>query len=374
LCRDSIEELKTNHEFALIKYIEWGANQVTKQKQKSTGGISWAKVPTVINRKPGWWAIPRCNPSSVFLSYVISDTYSQRYSEMPVASDRCFHVLNPKVKIEKKLLSAILNSSIVSLNIEMLGRVNLGEGALKFETEDAKNLLIPNPLLLNNGELIISAFEKLRNRPIKPVFEEVKMKDRRELDRLVLEAMGIDPVKYLQPIYDGLTDLVRERVELAAMRKDRKKARPTKDAVKLVEQVTEWFTDEGIKSFPADFLTAKPKPQDCVSVPVPDAPLKLGHVFMGRQDVVDGVGYQYDAPSEAAAKYIIYAHKPNEYIVDLPENNLLIAQAVVNYEIYLKGLFQKLYQELFDRTFNHKQAELLSRSIFNDLGLHFVEG
>ena len=40
------------------------------------------------------------------------------------------------------------------------------------------------------------------------------MKDRQELDRSILEAMSLDPEEYLPRIYEGLTGLVRERIEL----------------------------------------------------------------------------------------------------------------------------------------------------------------
>ncbi|MDP2931898.1 MAG: hypothetical protein Q8O05_05310, partial [Chloroflexota bacterium] len=199
-------------------------------------------------------------------------------------------------------------------------------------------------------------------------FEEVKMKDRQKLDSLVLEAIGLDPAKYLKPIYDGLTELVRERIELAGMRNKLKKARPVRDIARMTEQVRYDLVKEGIKKFPDDFLNKKLKPQDCISVAVPDAPLKLGNYFMGEQEVVSE-GFSYQAPSLAAAKYIIYARKPAEYIVCLPNDEIVVTKAVTDYERYLKELFQKLNQELLNRLLDHRQAETLSRRIFQELGL-----
>ena len=218
-------------------------------------------------------------------------------------------------------------------------------------------------------EKIVSAFDKLSHRDVKPIFEEVKMKDRQKLDSLVLEAMGLDPAKYLQPIYDGLTELVRERIELAAMRKGLKKAKPARDTTKVMEEAMAELVQEGIKKFPGDFLSQKPKPQDCQNVAVPDAPLKLGHFFMGQQEVTDGAGFSYNAANVMSAKYIIYARKTEEYVVLLPNDERVVTKAVTNYEIYLKELFQKLNQDLLNRTFDHKQSETLSRRIFEALGL-----
>ncbi|HHT9104893.1 MAG TPA: hypothetical protein ACFYD7_03375 [Candidatus Wujingus californicus] len=41
--------------------------------------------------------------------------------------------------------------------------------------------------------------EALQGRDVEPIFEEVKMKDRQKLDRLVLEAIGLDRKRYLKP-------------------------------------------------------------------------------------------------------------------------------------------------------------------------------
>ena len=63
------------------------------------------------------------------------------------------------------------------------------------------------------------------------------MKDRRRLDTLVLEVLGLDPKVYLPRIYEGLTTLVRERIELGKMREKRKRARVEKDISKVERQV-----------------------------------------------------------------------------------------------------------------------------------------
>ncbi len=161
---------------------------------------------------------------------------------------------------------------------------------------------------------------------------------------------------------------MRERIELAGMRKKLKKAKPVRDIAKMTEQVMNDLVQEGIKSFPEDFLHKKPKPQDCVNVAVPDVPLRLGDYFLGQQEVV-GEGFSYQASNINAAKYIIYARKSAEYIVILPNDEIVVTKATTDYEHYLKELFQKLNQELLNRLLDHKQAETLSRRIFQELGL-----
>ena len=317
LCKKPKDKLIQENRFNVLKYIEWGEKQVTKAKQKVVAGIPWPQVPTVRNRKPGWWVIPRCNPTKVFISYVINDKYTQRYSEKPVISDRCFHMVSPFRSNQEKVISAILNSSLVSLIIELSGRVNLGDGALKFETEDAKNLLILNPVNLKESSInqIIEVYDEISMRPIKPIFEEVKMKDRQKLDRLILKGLGLDPKEYLKPIYDGLTALVRERIELANMRKKVKQVKTQRDVDRLKKQVMEEVLPYGLKKFPEEFLEAPLKSQDYQNISIPGEPLKLGMFFLGTQEVVSDSGFLHQAQSIEEAKYIVYSQKNDTFVI-----------------------------------------------------------
>ncbi|MDP2932070.1 MAG: hypothetical protein Q8O05_06215, partial [Chloroflexota bacterium] len=364
LCDRSKKELRKAGKRGVLDYIEWG------EKQIASNGTPYPKGPTVAARAL-WYSLPSSSLTKLLWTKSYDTRFVQRFSATPVLADQRVYLVHPLAKHDYKVLAAILNTSLCSLSIELIGRLNLGEGALDTTVEEAQDYTMIPAYSLFSQEIkgcITAAFDKLSHRPVKPIFEEVKMKDRQKLDRLVLEAMGLDPAKYLKPIYDGLTELMRERIELAGMRKGLKKARPARDIARMTEQVRDDLVKEGIKKFPDDFLNKKPKPQDCISVAVPDVPLRLGNYFLGQQEVV-GEGFSYQAPSLAAAKYIIYARKPNEYIVCLPNDEVVVTKAVTDYERYLKELFQKLNQELLNRLLDHRQAETLSRRIFQELGL-----
>ncbi|MFH0768647.1 MAG: hypothetical protein V1932_03660, partial [Chloroflexota bacterium] len=362
ICHLSKAELRKKHKLGALKYIENGEKQSTQE------GVNWSKVPTVSGRKQ-WYSISDRNISDLIIIAFFGERIFFPINKANVYVSDVLFEGSVKPSIDKDIVSAWLNTSINALFIQVFGRATLGEGVLKFIGPEIDQLLvIANPIETPLRTKIVSSFEKLAQRPVKSIFEEVNRKDRHKLDSLVLEAMGLDPTKYLQPIYDGLTEMVRERIELAGMRKKLNKAKPVRDITKLLEQVMKDLLQEGIKSFPANFFNKKPKPQDCISVPVADVPLRLGDYFFGQQEVA-GDGFSYQAPSIAAAKYIIYAHKPAEYIVSLPNDEIIITKAITDYENYLKELFQKLSQELLNRTFDHKQAETLSRRIFQELGL-----
>ena len=106
-----------------------------------------------------------------------------------------------------------INSSLIWLQNEIAGRINMGEGVLDTVVYEVQALLLPKKSIEFRPKL-----NKFLKRPIESIFEEVKSKDRRELDSLVLEALGLDPGEYLDRIYEGLCELVRERLDLAKMR------------------------------------------------------------------------------------------------------------------------------------------------------------
>ena len=265
----------------------------------------------------------------------------------------------------------MLNSSLFALGLEVNGRVNLGEGALKVQAYELDMTRLPDPCTLSvmSKKDILKAFRDLLNRPISPVFEEVKMKDRQKLDSLILQALGLDPDKYLKPIYDGLTELVRERIELAGMRKKVKQVKTQRDVDMLKKQVMEEVLPNGLKKFPDEFLEAPLKPQDYQNISIPGEPLKLGMFFLGTQQVVSDSGFTFEAKSVDEAKYAIYSQKPDTFVVSLPKDSVVITKAVNDYERYLRKLRDDLFQALFKRTFDHKLSDTLMQRAFAELGL-----
>lgn len=198
----------------------------------------------------------------------------------------------------------------------------------------------------------------MQERDVESILEEVKMKDRQKLDSLVLEAIGLDPKKYLKPIYDRICELVRERIELAGMRKKIKTTKTEKDVEKLVEQAVDEVIPNGLRKFPEDFIDSKYL-KDAKEISIPNEPLKLGGFFFGRQEILSESGFKYEAASVAEAKFIIYSQIPNCYIVKLPEDKIRIKKAVAEYERYIDGLKDELFQTFFTRTHDHKLANTL---------------
>jgi len=252
-CRLSKDELKSKKHDGILNYIRWGEEQVTRKRQKVSAGISWPKVETVKKRKPGWWSIPEpsLTKSYLFLQYVINDKLLAPLFDKPLVSDRCFHRIICKKNL-LKILYAFLNTSLTFLQIEVIGTAGLGQGALKFETKDAKKILVFNPKLLNKKQfaLIKKDIIELTNIGLKSIIDEIKTDcDRTKLDKLVLgKILGLTEDE-INEIYIAITDCVKARFKKASSVFKKNKIKEGVDIDKLSETVMKKIGPETLGKF-----------------------------------------------------------------------------------------------------------------------------
>ena len=200
-------------------------------RQKRKAKVLFPHIESVKNRKTGWWVIPSQNVLTVklFMLYVINKRFIAPFSEDPIISDRCFHRLIPFNKDNTEILAAILNSTFTIYCIELYGRSNLGLGSLKFEATDAKKILVVdcNSINKKTRNKILVSFNKIRNRNIEDIFDEIgaeslmevslsKVKsDRRDLDKIIMgDVLGLSDEEQLD-VYRSVVDLVKSRIEKA---------------------------------------------------------------------------------------------------------------------------------------------------------------
>jgi hypothetical protein len=215
------------------KYIEWGEKQVTRQRQKTQAGIPYPQTESVKNRKPGWWSIPKNNliATRLFMQYVGSDRFYCPFSSDEFVSDRSFHRI---FFDDIEALALSLNSSLSWFFISLMGRSNLGEGALKYEKNDALSLLTLDPKLLSNLTAKSQASEVIqsigRRRPDSiiielgfdralPIREQEPnpLPDRKALDDLIFDALNLTTDERRE-VYWAIGELVKHRLDKAASR------------------------------------------------------------------------------------------------------------------------------------------------------------
>jgi hypothetical protein len=265
-------------------------------------------------------------------------------------------------------ISAALNSTLTYMLLEIMGRQNLGEGVLKIIGPELSTLVVLDPKIVTEEvrNTIIKRYQTLKCRDIKPIAQEIKQKDRQALDTAVLEALGLDPKRYLPQIYEGLLLMVNERLTLPRMRVDRKKKERLVSSDQVKTNVQEELIPNGFKRISA-FLSPG---AEVVGLSLTGRPHSWT-LFFTEYTLLDTQGKEVGMikGTETQARYAIYASLPGQYRVEVPSDDIVAGKAVQQYEQYLQAEVHKLQQNILQRTNDIQQSERMLKEILEAQGL-----
>lgn len=378
VCRRSKIDLKKLWHKGALKYINWGETQTYLQGEFQ--GLPWPEGTWVAKRQPAWYALPTAetNPARVFFAQAFGDKHMHRFCSQNIVADARLYFLEPQGRIKDTLVSAVLNSSLCALGSELAGRVTMGDGVLELKVEDARDyLLVPDirKATAAQKKMISAAFESLCKREIKNVFEEVKQLDRQALDAAVLRAIGLDPKKYLKPIYEALCELVRERITLGEKRGKIRKTKTRKamaEKESLKEVINEHLPD-GPKKFPDDFLSYDAVKSEQLEIPLPDKPICLEMRQLIMTVLVEREVFR-EVKSPAEGKYLLYCQQAGQTVARLPKKLVELSRTVANYEGYLRDLRKTIYEACYRRTLDVALSERLTQAVFGQFRLPKIIG
>jgi hypothetical protein len=207
------------------------------------------------------------------------------------------------VKVNDKVLCAVLNSTPVALSKHLFGRYMGREGNLKTEIVDVNMMLVPDPQRASTEvkRRLLEAFSSMQKRKAQNLVEEFDLEDRQELDDAVLEMIGVKGKKERKglrvKLYEAMTALFREirEVELQVQKNRLAQARRGRTTPRsLAEEIWVQYDKSKIIGFPEDFI---PKDTLCETIELPAGPgkvlndlftppsLKVGSVIIPLQDV-----------------------------------------------------------------------------------------
>jgi len=359
-CTQTKEELHRAKKSHALKYIAWGENQRNRE------GKSWSEGD------PNWYRLHDIQPAQLFWPLSHDQYHRVLFSTKPICADQRTVRIYPKKEIPAKLLAALMNSTPVLFFIEVIGRVDLGDGLLDTPAEEAKfYMIVPDPTRLTSKEsaAITNAFDKLAKRDVISFEREVKKEDRRALDLLVLGALGLPP-KVLPKIYAGLVQLIAERRKIAQMRALRVAGRAERDTEKMLAEVIEEVLPDVARNFPEAFWPQGfdgRKPNTFKEINVTGKPLHLGHAMLMQQELVDTDGQVIMCPSRAEAEFLMYAAKPDYYVLRVPTDKFVIEKTVAAYEHYRGEQEAQFLRKFGERTLNHTEAETLTQRAMETL-------
>jgi hypothetical protein len=177
----------------------------------------------VLPGRPWYRLAPRRH--RILFTKAAHDTHLHRLLDTPAAIDQRLYGVAAPPAVDPVLVAAALNSVVTALSAEVVGSTSLGEGALDLPVRTVRErLLVPDARRFSPAAAaaVKAAFEALAQRPVEPVWREAARADRRALDGAVLAALGLDPGRWLDPLYADLGALARERIALAAARRRRR--------------------------------------------------------------------------------------------------------------------------------------------------------
>jgi hypothetical protein len=120
-----------------------------------------------------------------------------------IFSDR-FYVIKFHEEYSESILFAALNNSFVALSTELMGRVNLGEGALDNMVYEAANNLVVSPSSIADDLPII-------DREILILSDELTLSDRLEFEYKLFTSIGLSHSD-IDELHNSLLNLVQNRI------------------------------------------------------------------------------------------------------------------------------------------------------------------
>lgn len=221
-CQEPEGTLQAKGLIQALKYIEWGSQQVALPRQKRAVQVPWPQVPSVQNRIR-WYAIAPLSSPHILCSRFYDRRFFFPVCDGNVMEDQTFYGVTLPEGTQPTFIAALLNSTLTMGILEFWGRTNLGEGVLQFSRGDMAALPLPSPALYTAEEQreMMTAFERMSQRKVYPVAEEVLLADRQQLDVAVLKpllkAAGCEtPVEsFRQSLIDSLLARMQQRAVMA---------------------------------------------------------------------------------------------------------------------------------------------------------------
>ncbi|ASJ10834.1 hypothetical protein A3L12_05725 [Thermococcus sp. P6] len=232
ICNEPLDSLKDKLKVHVLNYIRWGEH------------MGYPERRTLKSRKPWYKLVPHDTPDVLWPMIHNDRLIVGMLRNKDIVVDHNLFEIKANKNESPLVLFVSLFSTYQALIRELLGRSNLGEGALKTEGIDIKKLIVfKKEALAGSMDQLNQIVRKLGDYKIKSIFEELGlpkpnrdlsninpddvsldriMPDRRELDRVVFEALGLTEEEQLE-VYRAVVELVKARLVKARTFKKKKR-------------------------------------------------------------------------------------------------------------------------------------------------------
>jgi len=170
---------------------------------RSGEALGYHQRPSCRSR-PRWWDLGERQGAKVNCNYLVDKVMRFFASDRPFLVSDNFQEIHSE--IDAKRLSAVCNSTISQLNINVSGRSNFGDGLLKIQTYEVSDIMVPDQRLLTSSE-ISQAIVSAR-------MLDLVDADRRALDGIIFDLLGLTQGER-DAVYEAVVELVEARLKKA---------------------------------------------------------------------------------------------------------------------------------------------------------------
>jgi hypothetical protein len=217
VCNSTIDQIKHKKVYRYIK---------TGMLKSNWKGSPPSDRSSCKNRKI-WYSIQSREKAIINCNYMINTIMKFFIGKTFVVDN--FQEVHINSKYAERLL-IILSSSLFNMFVNIVGRVNFGQGLIKIQTYELANMLCLNPDEISLKKAT-SSYKSFIHREIKSIFEELgfdkeqpirdqepnPLPDRKELDDIVFDAIGLTSDERKE-VYWSVAELVKNRLDRAKSR------------------------------------------------------------------------------------------------------------------------------------------------------------
>jgi hypothetical protein len=254
-------------------------------------------------------------------------------------------------------LVGYLNSTVVILFLEILGRTGLGQGALDIHISEISDLAVPVNLFKEEiRSKLVKCINVISRREIKSIFEELgansseevsldKVKpDRRELDKIIMgEVLGLTEEEQLE-VYKAVIQLVKERIERAKSvekeKKKRKKIREEAYAEKIISEIDV----SKLNKFPDDYLPSQIVIEKTIQLPEEKEKVEIGRDLLGYYVKIGNEKIKCSSVEEA--KWIYYSAISGKSEVKIPKDVSVLDKILRDFEQVYNSISKEINERL----------------------------
>jgi hypothetical protein len=163
------------------KYIKWGEDQGFHQRRTCAS-------------RHRWYSLPHQDQSPLLLPKGIWARHFAVHVKEGVFVDQQIYRVTLADEVLPLIAAALLNSAWFSLQLELNGRLNFGEGVLWLAQYELEEVLLPDPRYLADAELdrLKSIMSDLIDQPVRSILAESDEAAWDELNNIIFDIMGFN--------------------------------------------------------------------------------------------------------------------------------------------------------------------------------------